>query len=79
MYDGHNGWEITPSASEDPATRDHEEATTMLGVISRIAHEYHDSHPLFLGRIRHAWSTLGPKVTSARMLRDYEDAIYTTR
>jgi starch phosphorylase len=77
MYDGQNGWEITPSASEDAAARDHEEATTMLGVISNIAREYHDSPALFLGRIRHAWSTLGPKVTSARMLRDYEDTIYT--
>jgi starch phosphorylase len=76
MYDGHNGWEITPSTSEDPGTRDHEEATRMLEVISAIATEYHGSRSLFLGRIRHAWSTLGPKVTSARMLRDYEDRIY---
>jgi starch phosphorylase len=78
MYDGHNGWEIAPSASEDPARRDHEEATTMLGTISQIAHEYHDAHSLLLGRIRHAWDTLGPKVTSARMVRDYEDTVYRT-
>ena len=76
MYDGHNGWEISPSKSEDPAARDREEATTMLGQIAAIAREYHGAHPLFLGRIRHAWTTLGPKVTSARMLRDYEDSIY---
>lgn len=48
----------------------------MMGTIAGIAAEYHSSHPLFLGRIRHAWQTLGPKVTSARMLRDYEDSIY---
>lgn len=76
MYDGYNGWEITPSHSEDPETRDREESTTLLETIESIAAEYHDSRPLFLGRIRHAWSTLGPKVTSARMLRDYEDRVY---
>ena len=76
MYDGHNGWEISPSKSEEPAARDREEATTMLGQIAAITREYHEAHPLFLGRIRHAWTTLGPKVTSARMLRDYEDSVY---
>jgi len=76
MYDGHNGWEITPSPSEDPGARDHEEATTMLETISAVGAEYHEARPLFLGRIRHAWRTLGPKVTSARMVRDYEHQIY---
>lgn len=76
MFDGHNGWEISPSKSEDPATRDREEATTMLGQIAAITREYHEANPLFLGRIRHAWTTLGPRVTSARMLRDYEDSVY---
>jgi glycogen phosphorylase len=76
MYDGHNGWEITPSSSDDPETRDHEEATRMLGTLAAIASEYHGSRSLFLGRIRHGWSTLGPRVTSARMLGDYEDNVY---
>ncbi len=76
MYDGQNGWEITPSEAEDPGTRDHEEATTMLETISKIVSEYHDSPALLQGRIRHAWTTLGPKVTSARMVRDYQDRIY---
>ena len=76
MFDGHNGWEIEPSESEDPGSRDHEEATTMLTTIGEIAAEYHDSPSLFLGRIRHAWESLGPRVTSARMVRDYRDGIY---
>lgn len=76
MYDGSNGWEITPSSASDSATRDHEEATTMLETISSIATEYHESPSVFHGRIRHAWSTLGPRVTSARMLRDYQERIY---
>lgn len=76
MFDGHNGWEISPSESDVPETRDHEDATTMLNTVSRIVAEYHDSPAVFLGRIRHAWATLGPRVTSARMVRDYEDRIY---
>lgn len=76
MYDGNNGWEISPSRADEPNTRDHEEATTMLETIARITTEYHGSRSLFLGRIRHAWATLGPKVTSARMVRDYEDRVY---
>ncbi len=76
MYDGHNGWEIKPSPSEDEKARDHEEATTMLETIASIVNEYHGSRSLFQGRIRHAWTTLGPKVTAARMVRDYEDRIY---
>lgn len=76
MYDGHNGWEIKPSPSEDEEARDHEEATTMLETIASIVNEYHGSRSLFQGRIRHAWTTLGPKVTAARMVRDYEDRIY---
>jgi glycogen phosphorylase len=79
MYDGHNGWEITPSPTEDPGARDHEEATTMLETIADVVAEYHDARPLFLGRIRHAWRTLGPKVTSARMVADYEQKIYQLR
>ena len=79
MYDGHNGWEITPSPAEDPGARDHEEATTMLETIAAVVAEYHDARPLFLGRIRHAWRTLGPKVTSARMVADYEQKIYQLR
>jgi starch phosphorylase len=76
MYDGQNGWEIPQSAAADADIRDQEEATTMLEAIAEIVNEYHGSRPVFHGRIRHAWTTLGPRVTSARMIRDYEDRIY---
>jgi starch phosphorylase len=76
MYDGQNGWEIPQSAAADADIRDQEEATTMLETIAEIVNEYHGSRPVFHGRIRHAWTTLGPRVTSARMIRDYEDRIY---
>jgi len=38
--------------------------------------EYYNSREMFNRRIRHAWKTLGPKVTAARMLRDYEAQLY---
>ncbi|HZD23860.1 MAG TPA: alpha-glucan family phosphorylase [Acidimicrobiia bacterium] len=78
MYDGTNGWEIAPSSSTDPHIRDLEEATTMLETIARIATEYHESRSIFLGRIRHAWASLGARVTSARMLTEYEERVYRT-
>jgi len=76
MYDGENGWEIAVSDSPDPDQRDREESSGMLRTIGDIANEYHAAHPMFLGRIRHAWATLGPRVTAARMLRDYQDRVY---
>lgn len=76
MFDGWNGWEIAQSAAADAETRDLEEATAMLETIRSIASEYHSARPAFLGRIRYAWRTLGPRVTSARMLQDYQARIY---
>ena len=77
MFDGVNGWSIEASESHDHGHRDHEEATSMLETIAAISNEYHTARPVFLGRIRHAWRTLGPRVVSARMLRDYQTTIYT--
>ncbi len=76
MFDGHNGWEIATSESEDEEIRDHEEATAMLETLAAIASEYHGCRPAFLGRVRHAWITLGPQVTSARMLDEYRTRVY---
>ena len=78
MYDGRNGWEITPSTSPDDETRDLEEATAMLETLTGIAEEYHESRSIFLGRIRHSWVSLGARVSSARMLRDYTERVYGT-
>ncbi len=38
--------------------------------------EYYRSRDVFNRRIRHAWRTLGPRVTAARMLRDYQTRLY---
>jgi len=76
MYDGENGWEIPASSAHDPEVKNLEEATAMLETIAMIASEYHTAEHVFSGRIRHAWMTLGPRVTSARMLRDYQERVY---
>lgn len=76
MFDGRNGWSVPASSHEDPALRDSEESAALLDTIGLIAEEYHHGRPIFHGRIRHAWRTLGPLVTAARMVRDYDDQIY---
>jgi starch phosphorylase len=76
MFDGVNGWAIEASEAGDHDHRDLEEATSMLDTIAAVSHEYHNARPVFLGRIRHAWRTLGPRVVAARMLRDYQMDLY---
>ncbi len=77
MFDGVNGWAIEASESEDTSQRDHDEATAMLETLGTISDEYHQARPVFLGRVRHAWRTLGPRVVAARMLREYQTELYS--
>ena len=76
MFDGENGWGIPASPETDPDARDEQEAGWLLDSLTEIAGEYYSSRPAFNARIRHAWRTLGPRVTAARMLRDYRDGWY---
>jgi starch phosphorylase len=76
MYDGANGWAIPSSDDEDPERRDAAEATALVEILGSIREIYHGDRPVFNDRIRHAWRTLGPRVTAARMLRDYMSDIY---
>ena len=76
MYDGANGWAITSSNDEDPELRDAAEATALIEILGSIRDMYHHDRPVFSERIRHAWRTLGPRVTAARMVRDYMSDIY---
>lgn len=77
-YDGTNGWAIA-SADDDPdlARRDQREAVSLFGLLEReIVPLYYrrdrDGLPHeWIERIKHNWSTLGPCVTAARMMRDY--------
>jgi glycogen phosphorylase len=82
-FDGDNGWAIT-SADDDPDTarRDLREATSLFGLLER------EIVPLFyqrdqaglphgwIDRMKHNWTSLGPFVTAARMVRDYVTALY---
>jgi len=82
-YDGQNGWAIA-SADDDPDTarRDVREATSLFGLLER------EIVPLFYNRdaagvphgwieaMKHNWTSLGPFVTAARMVRDYVTELY---
>ena len=73
----------------DAAVRDDEEAAATLDRLFEIAAVFHDPlgsssgstrggpSPQWYRRVRHMWRTLGPKVTAARMVRDYDRIFYT--
>ena len=82
-FDGRNGWAIL-SADDDPDQnrRDQREATSLFGLLER------EIVPLFYRRgadgvaddwvatMKANWSSLGPFVTAARMVRDYTTQLY---
>jgi glycogen phosphorylase len=76
MYDGANGWAITSSDEEEQELRDAAEATSLFDTLGSILEMYHGDRLAFHERIRHAWRTLGPRVTAARMVRDYTVDVY---
>jgi glycogen phosphorylase len=81
MSDGRNGVDIATSAHTDDRRRDDEESANALAALSAIAREFHEDgtglpSSAWLQRMRHAWATLGPKVTAARMVGDYERLLY---
>ena len=76
MFDGENGWAIPASQETEPELRDLEDSNAVTDALLAVREEYYESREVFNGRIRHAWRTLGPKVTAARMLRDYETRLY---
>lgn len=77
MCDGDNGWVIPESRLASAEARDDEEAMSAMEILAAAAVEYYgDGGARFRTRIRDAWKSLGPRVTAARMLRDYRDRIY---
>jgi glycogen phosphorylase len=83
MYDGGNGWSI-PSFEEfaDRSLRDAAEVGVLYDVLEReiVSLFYSDGVPLshrWLDRVRHNWASLGPQVGASRMVRDYNDLLYT--
>ena len=81
MSDGRNGWDIPTSDAADDDVRDAEESAAALALLAKIATEFHADgvgHPsaAWVDRMRHNWRTLGPLVTAARMVADYDRELY---
>ncbi|MDQ3629555.1 MAG: alpha-glucan family phosphorylase [Actinomycetota bacterium] len=82
-YDGSNGWAI-PSADgvDDPDRRDDIESQALYDLMEQqVTARFYDHDesgvPLrWLEMVRHTLKTLGPKVLSTRMLRDYVEQLY---
>ncbi|HET8603079.1 MAG TPA: alpha-glucan family phosphorylase [Marmoricola sp.] len=82
-YDGNNGWAI-PSADgvEDPDQRDDIEAGALYDLIEKdVAPRFYDLDadglPVrWIEMVRHTLKSLGPKVLSSRMVRDYVEHLY---
>jgi starch phosphorylase len=83
-YDGNNGWAI-PSADgvEDPDKRDEIEASALYDLIEKdVAPKFYDLDesgvPVrWIEMVRHTLKSLGPKVLSTRMLREYVAQLYS--
>jgi starch phosphorylase len=82
-YDGNNGLAI-PSADgiDDPDRRDAIEASALYDLVEKeVAARFYDRDedglPVrWLEMVRHTIRSLGPRVLSTRMLRDYVDQLY---
>ena len=82
-YDGQNGWAIASADDDaDIERRDQREATSLFGLLER------EIIPLFylrdvegipvewINKMKDNWSSLGPFVTAARMVREYTSELY---
>lgn len=76
MFDGDNGWAIPASDETSPEARDIEDAVSVVDTLIAARDEYFIDRGAFRDRTRHAWVTLGPKVTAARMVKDYNSELY---
>jgi starch phosphorylase len=82
-YDGDNGWAI-PSADgvDDPEQRDLIEANALYDLLeNEVAPRFyaHDSNGLpirWIEMVRHTLKSLGPKVLSTRMVKEYVERLY---
>ena len=82
-YDGNNGWAI-PSADgvEDPDLRDDIEANALYDLIEKeVAPRFYDLDEVgvptrWIEMVRHTLKSLGPKVLSTRMVREYVERLY---
>jgi starch phosphorylase len=80
-YDGENGWKITTSDAENPDIRDEEEASSLHRILADeiIALFYGGEEAPssdWLDKVRYNWKTLGPFVSAARMVDEYDTRLY---
>ena len=82
-YDGANGWAIpTADGVDDAHRRDNLEASALYDLIEEhVRATFYDRDAAGLPRhwlemVKHTLRTLGPKVLSSRMLRDYVTGLY---
>jgi glycogen phosphorylase len=83
MFDGHNGWAIpTADGVSDPNRRDDLEAAALYELVStQVAPLFYDRNAdgvpeKWMSMVRHTLATLGPRVQSARMVREYVEHHY---
>ncbi len=81
MADGRNGWTIPLSYEALARDRDLAEAGAALELLTgEVVPEYYEAGSPWsagwIARMRHAWRTLGPKVTAGRMVSDYRRELY---
>lgn len=81
-FNGSNGWAIISSALKTEAERDLEEAAHLHELLKdEIVPLFYGTGSIgptseWLDKVRHAWQTMGPFVSSARMLREYDELLY---
>lgn len=80
-YDGQNGWKIETSNSENPDVRDGEEAASLYRTLAdEIIPLFYGSEDApssaWLDKVRHNWKSLGPFVSAARMVDEYDTRLY---
>lgn len=83
MFDGYNGWAIpTADGVSDPNRRDDLEAAALYELLTQhVAPMFYarnsDGVPgQWMSMVRHTLATLGPRVQSSRMVREYVDHHY---
>lgn len=82
--DGENGWDIAISDEMDPDVRNAVEARNLITLLrDEVIPLYYDGgigpSAAWLAKVRHNWKTLGPFVTSARQVADYDRQLYRPR
>ena len=84
MFDGENGWAISSAEMvDDVERRDEIEASSLFDILEhQVVPLFYDRHgddmapKRWVGKVKHSLATLGPRVSAARMVRDYVEELY---